>query len=158
MERLVNRTGGVRSEATIQSDVRMLLLDPELGLAEDDLDVQLEAQVGKGRRIDVEVGCTVIEVKKSLHSPAVVAPAVEQLTDYVETRSEEMGQRYVGILTDGKLWIVFHEVDGHLTITLDRPDSPRITRALTLLTQELSATPTSLPGDRRPLAYQVNPA
>jgi SAM-dependent methyltransferase len=114
MDRLVNKTGGVRSEATIQSDVRMLLLDPELGLAEDDLDVQLEAQVGKGRRIDIEVGCTVIEVKKSLHSAAVIAPAVEQLTDYVETRTDEMGQRYVGILTDGKLWMAFHEVDGQL--------------------------------------------
>ncbi|EON25004.1 hypothetical protein CF8_0903 [Nocardioides sp. CF8] len=114
MERLVNKAGGVRSEATIQSDVRMLLLDPELGLAEDDLDVQLEAQVGKGRRIDVEVGCTVIEVKKSLHSAAVIAPAIEQLAGYVETRSAEMGQRYVGILTDGELWIAYHEVDGSL--------------------------------------------
>lgn len=114
MERLVNKTGGVRSEATIQSDVRMLLLDPELDLAEDDLDVQLEAQVGKGRRIDAEVGCTVIEVKKSLHSPTVVTAAIEQLSDYVRTRSGEMGQRYVGILTDGKLWIAFHEVDDDL--------------------------------------------
>jgi hypothetical protein len=112
MERLVAKTAGVRSEATIQSDVRMLLLDPELDLAEDDLDVQLEAQVGNHRRIDVEVGCTVIEVKKSLYSPAVVAAAVEQLTDYVQTRAAEMGQRYVGILTDGKLWVAFHEVDG----------------------------------------------
>lgn len=58
--------GGVRSEATIQSDVRMLLLDPELGLGEDDLEVHLETQVGHHRRIDVEVGATVIEVKKWL--------------------------------------------------------------------------------------------
>ena len=63
IERLVNKAGGVRSEATIQSDVRMLLLDPELGLDDDDLEVHLEAQVGPGRRIDVEIGCTVIEVK-----------------------------------------------------------------------------------------------
>lgn len=114
MDRLVAKAGGVRSEATIQSDVRILLLDPELGLAEDDLDVQLEASVGRGRRIDVEVGCTVIEVKKALNSPTVVAAAVEQLTGYVETRTEEMGQRYVGILTDGQLWMAFHEVDGQL--------------------------------------------
>ena len=45
MDRLVNKAGGVRSEATIQSDVRLLLLDDELGLDEDDLmDVHLEAQ------------------------------------------------------------------------------------------------------------------
>jgi ABC-type molybdate transport system substrate-binding protein len=89
-------------------------LDPELGLAEDDLSVQLEAQVGRQRRIDVEVGCTVIEVKRSLHSPAVVNAAVEQLAAYVQTRSAEMGLRYVGILTDGQVWIAFHEVEGKL--------------------------------------------
>lgn len=102
MDRLVNRAGGVRSEATIQSDVRMLLLDSDLGLR----DVQLEAQVGDHhRRIHVEVGCTVIEVKKSLRSDTAIAAARAQLADYVVTRQAEMGQRYVGILTDGALWI-----------------------------------------------------
>lgn len=112
MDRLVNRSGGVRSEATIQADVRMLLLDPDLGLR----DVQLEAQVGdQHRRIDVEVGCTVIEVKRSLASDAALAAARIQLTDYVVTRQAEMGQRYVGILTDGALWIAYHEVDQQLS-------------------------------------------
>lgn len=103
----------VRSEATIQSDVRMLLLDPDLGLGDDDLEVQLETQVTHGRRIDVEVGCTVIEVKKTLGggTGAAVHAAVEQLTGYVTTRSQQMGQRYVGVLTDGRLWIAYHEVD-----------------------------------------------
>lgn len=114
MDRLVDKAGGVRSEATIQSDVRMLLLDAELGLAEDHLDVQLEAQVGNRRRIDVEVGCTVIEVKRSIASPSAIAAAVPQLADYVTSRAAEMGQRYVGILTDGKLWVAFHEVEGEL--------------------------------------------
>lgn len=95
IERLVNKAGGVRSEATIQSDVRMLLLDPELGLDGDDLEVHLEAQVGPGRRIDVEIGCTVIEVKKSLASPATIAAATTQLAGYVQTRAQEMGRRYV---------------------------------------------------------------
>lgn len=114
MDRLVTKTGGVRSEATIQADIRMLLLDPELGLTEDNLDVHLEAQVGEQRRIDIEVGCTVIEVKRSLHSPTVIAAAVHQLAGYVATRAAERGQRYVGILTDGLLWIAFHEVEDEL--------------------------------------------
>jgi hypothetical protein len=42
-----------------------------------------------------------------------------------------------------------------ITVTLDRPDSPRVAHALELLTDELSATPAHLPGDRRPLAYQL---
>jgi len=42
-----------------------------------------------------------------------------------------------------------------ITVTLDRPDSPRIARALAALTDELNATPTRLPGDRRPLTYHL---
>ena len=45
-----------------------------------------------------------------------------------------------------------------ITVTLDRPDSPRIARALHLLTQELNTTPARLPGDRRPITYHVSPA
>lgn len=114
MDRLINKSDAVRSEATIQSDVRMVLMDPELGLAEQDLDVDLETPAGHGRRIDVEVGCTVIEVKRSLAAPAALAAARQQLAGYVMTRSSEMGQRYVGILTDGRLWLAYHEVDGEL--------------------------------------------
>lgn len=114
MDRLINKSDAVRSEATIQSDVRMVLMDPELGLAERDLDVDLETPAGHGRRIDVEVGCTVIEVKRSLAAPAALAAARQQLAGYVTTRSSEMGQRYVGILTDGRLWLAYHEVDGEL--------------------------------------------
>ncbi len=45
-----------------------------------------------------------------------------------------------------------------ITVTLDRPDSPRVARALNLLTEELTTTPAHLPGDRRPLTYRVSPA
>lgn len=42
-----------------------------------------------------------------------------------------------------------------ITITLDRPDTPRIARALALLLDELNTEPTHLPGDPRPLTYQL---
>jgi hypothetical protein len=42
-----------------------------------------------------------------------------------------------------------------ITVTLDRPDSPRVAHALELLTDELNATPAHLPGDHRPLTYQL---
>ena len=45
-----------------------------------------------------------------------------------------------------------------ITVTLDRPDSPRVARALQLLTEELNATPATMPGDHRPLTYQVTGA
>jgi len=45
-----------------------------------------------------------------------------------------------------------------ITVTLDQPDSPRVARALTLLTQELTSLNACLPGDSRPLTYQVSTA
>ena len=42
-----------------------------------------------------------------------------------------------------------------ITVTLDRPDTPRVARALHLLTQELNTTPAQLPGDQRPLTYHL---
>jgi len=98
-----------RTEADIQSDVRKFLLDAPLELDGDQvLDVALEAQVGAGRRIDVEAGCAVIEVKKSLASAKVLAEALEQLAGYVRHRTDERGQRYVGVLTDGQRWLLHH--------------------------------------------------
>ncbi len=44
-----------------------------------------------------------------------------------------------------------------VTVTIDRPDQPRVARSLELLTQELNATPARIPGDTRPITYQVRP-
>jgi len=45
-----------------------------------------------------------------------------------------------------------------ITVTLDRPDRPRVARALQLLAEELNTNPACLPGDRRPITYQVTAA
>ncbi len=45
-----------------------------------------------------------------------------------------------------------------ITVTLDRPDSPRVARALHLLADELNNTPAGLTGDHRPITYHVRPA
>lgn len=107
-DRLASPAAG-RTEADIQSDVRKLLLDAPLELADPSvIDIKLEAQAGGGRRIDVEAGCAAIEVKRSIESRTVYDRAVEQLTGYVVQRTEERGQRYVGVLTDGRSWVLFH--------------------------------------------------
>lgn len=105
-----------RTEADIQSDVRKFLLDARLDIGDADLlDVALEAQAGRGRRIDVEAGCAAIEVKKNLSSPQVFGAARDQLAEYVRARTAERGQSYVGVLTDGSRWVLFHAVaDGAL--------------------------------------------
>lgn len=96
-----------RTEADLQSDVRLLLLLGDLNLEDGDLEVSLEAQAGDGKRIDVEAGFTVIECKKNLKPGRQMAKDVEQLADYLRRRTEQTGQRYVGVLTDGADWHLY---------------------------------------------------
>jgi hypothetical protein len=42
-----------------------------------------------------------------------------------------------------------------ITVTLDPPAAPRIVRALALLIDEINATPPRMPGDTRPITYQL---
>ena len=65
-QRLVVRDAK-RTEAEIQADVRQFILSAPLELEDGDLlDVTLESPLGDRRRIDVESGSTVIEVKRDL--------------------------------------------------------------------------------------------
>jgi SAM-dependent methyltransferase len=106
--RIADRQPG-RSEATLAADIRALLLSGSLALAPEDLrDVPLESSVEGGRRIDIEAGFAAIEVKKDLRSAHVRDGAIEQLRGYVADRTQSLGQRYVGLLTDGADWTMFH--------------------------------------------------
>ena len=51
---------------------------------------------------------------------------------------------------------ISYQVDA-ITVNIDRPDQPRIARALRLLTEELNATPATIPGDNRPITYKISP-
>ena len=42
-----------------------------------------------------------------------------------------------------------------INVELAQPDSPRVTRALALLLDEINNTPPSMPGDTRPITYQL---
>lgn len=104
-----------RPEATTQADIYALLTQADIGLGTEEV-VTMESQVGDGtrRRIDVELGQCVIEVKKNLHA-ADLAAAEEQLGGYVAQRTQTLG-RYVGILTDGREWRLYHLNDGALEL------------------------------------------
>ena len=97
----------------MQADVRSLLLLPQLDLDDDDIRVvSLEAQIGDGRRIDVEIGSAAIEIKKDLSRGRTKSEAIEQLQGYVEQRTRTTGTRYVGIITDGAEWSCYdHDGD-----------------------------------------------
>lgn len=87
----------------------MLLTVAPLDLGENDLEeIILESPAGQRRRIDVEAGFTVFEVKRDLRAGTVRTDAVAQLAGYVASRVRETGQRYVGVLTDGAEWHLYH--------------------------------------------------
>ena len=101
----IARRDSTRSEATLQADIRQLVLTAPLSLsAEDVVTADLETPVGIRRRIDIEVGSCLIEVKRDLSTGSVLPDAIMQLADYLAARQKETGCRYVGILTDGADW------------------------------------------------------
>lgn len=127
--RMADRRTG-RTEANVQSDLHMLLTAAPLQLDDGDLqEIVLESPAGQRRRIDVEAGFTVFEVKRDLRVGNVRADAVTQLAGYVSSRHAQTGQRYVGVLTDGAEWHLHHLVDGALqlvsSLTLD-PTTPDV--------------------------------
>ena len=100
-----------RSEATVQADVRTLLLTAPFDLSEEDIqDVSLESPVGDRRRIDVETGTTVIEVKKDLRwwETCSRRPSGSSRATSRARAGEKSGGRYVGVLTDGAEWRCYH--------------------------------------------------
>ncbi|MFJ3214803.1 N-6 DNA methylase [Kitasatospora sp. NPDC086801] len=116
-KRVIERKA-VRAEATLQADIRQFLLDADLNLGEQDLlNPELEAQVGDGtgHRIDIEMGATVIEVKKDISRPKLRKDAVEQLAKYVRARTEQRERRHVGIVTDGADWRAYALVNNDLS-------------------------------------------
>lgn len=152
VRRLATRTPQ-RTEANVQSDLHALLLAAPLDLEEDDLEIVLEQQAGERKRIDVEAGFCVFEVKKDLRKPNVRDDAVQQLAGYVTARTRAMQQRYVGVLTDGSEWRLYHLRDdalhevAKLEIEPSKPDVEALTVWLegVLATSEaITPTPTEI--------------
>jgi hypothetical protein len=110
----------------VQSDLHMLLAAGPLDLGDGRLeDIVLESPAGQRRRIDVETGFTVFEVKRDLRTGRVRQDAVAQLTGYVASRAEAMQQRYVGVLTDGAEWNLYSLAGNELTLVSSLEVDPR---------------------------------
>ncbi|MBX9581467.1 MAG: N-6 DNA methylase [Gemmataceae bacterium] len=94
-----------RSEATLQADIRQLLLAAPFSLSDGDLvTADLESPVGVRRRIDIEAGSCLVEVKRDFSAGTAFDDAVKQLGGYLAERQKATGLRYVGVLTDGSDW------------------------------------------------------
>lgn len=137
-----------RSEASIQSDIRLVLLLADLGLDDHDLAVDLEVPAAGGR-IDILVGRTVIEVKRDLSKPGVTEAALVQLGGYLTTRLKTAGGWHVGILTDGVRWqfVQLGETGEPQTVgSLDAgPDGHDVNQLLAWLRAVVGLTPPVAP-------------
>ncbi|MGP5014525.1 N-6 DNA methylase [Glutamicibacter ardleyensis] len=141
-----------RTESDIQSDIKLLLLSGDFQLETP----RLEEQIGDGsqRRIDVAIGATVIEVKKSLNTTSHLSTYEAQLGGYVSTRIEQNGSRYNGILTDGKSWFLYEtdpsddEFKRHASFTLESKEQGRglveWLRAVLSIHDQISPTPNTI--------------
>jgi SAM-dependent methyltransferase len=103
LNRLVTRNAG-RTEADIQADVRDVLLYGGFDLGDEA--VLLESPTDDRRRLDIAVGSLIVECKKDLRSPTVLAKAEAQLGEYLAVKASS-GGRYAGVLTDGAVWRLY---------------------------------------------------
>jgi SAM-dependent methyltransferase len=144
--RLADRRA-TRTEANVQSDLHMLLTIAPFELDDSQVkDIVLESPAGDRRRIDVEVGQTVFEVKRDLRAGHVREDAVEQLAGYVRGQTTALGQRYVGVLTDGAEWHLYHLIDGtlHLVSSLEVTGAAPDTDGLVVWLESVLATASRL--------------
>ena len=138
----------MRTEADLQADIYLILISGGLSLSPWQV-ARLEVPTSDGtrRRIDVEVGHCVIEVKRDLRISGVRRDAEKQLSGYVQAQGDRLGTRYVGILTDGASWHLYHLLAGQLVEVAElimSASSPDVERLLVwleavLATQELVA-------------------
>lgn len=146
-----------RTEADLQADIYLLLTTGGLNLQPDDV-ARLEVPTGDGtrRRIDVEIGSTVIEVKRDLRIAGVLGDAEQQLAGYVHAQTARLGVRYLGILTDGTEWRLYRLHDGslrpvsELSLNPTKPDADRLIVWLeAILATRESVPPSPLEIERR---------
>jgi hypothetical protein len=143
----LSRRDHPRTEAEVQADIRQFILEAPFELDEGDLDVvSLESPVTGGRRIDVEVGSAVIEVKRDLRRGRVLEEAVQQLGGYLRTRTSETGRRYVGVLTDGVEWRCYALAGEDLKVvsTLNVAADPESLQNLVFWLEGVLATATNI--------------
>lgn len=104
VRRLASRTP--RPEASTQADIYTLLVTEDLGL-DDEVVTESPTEDGTRRRIDIDTGNLVIEVKKDLRKTGVLAEGREQLAGYMARRSRQKGVPVAGVLTDGSSWQLY---------------------------------------------------
>lgn len=131
------------TEFDLQSKIATLLEFGDLNLTEQDV-VKGESQVGDGtrRRIDVEMGHLVIEVKRDLRIGRILPDAEVQLAGYLQQRENDLGANFAGVLTDGTSWRLYRLTDGvvELVAVLELSDRAPDAERLVVWLESIMAT------------------
>jgi SAM-dependent methyltransferase len=103
-----------RSATDIRAGIWHLLLVGGLGLDQNDLDAELEITSHGHCSIGVERGRALIEICPDIRSKPAASIAESRIDRYIKAQIQDTGLRYLGIVTDGAEWRVYHRVDGTL--------------------------------------------
>ena len=129
--------------------------------------ITLDAAKTALRTIPAKVGATELDPGAQRARPRLEHRGLQMVLRLLAFNAEAwLAEHFNAYLTDPNEYraILRHLLHqgGHINytasqiiVTLNRPDSPRIARALQFLTEELNTTPATLPGDRRPLTHHV---
>ena len=107
----------------VKAGFRSLLID-EFGVEHGDLEFERRVPEVRGR-LDALIGRTGFEAKRDLDKEW--RDVEERLVDYLADRERALGERFVGVASDGLKWAVFERA-GETLVTLKRttldPDNP----------------------------------
>lgn len=113
VRRLTDRTPS-RNEAEVQEDFRRLLVIGGIGLAEHEISIEVAPSPEGRRRINVPRGFAVFDVRSDLRVTGVVKEAEADLAADLAARRQRTGERHVGVLTDGAVWLLYCLIDEEL--------------------------------------------
>ncbi len=136
----------------------------ELAIAKDDVE---EAKAGL-KPIPAKLPANQLDPNAKRAKPRLAARALQMVCRLLAYNAElDLARRLNAYLTDPdeyraitrNLLHLGGQIDyqaNAITVTLDRPDTPRVANALALLLDELAGgPPVHLAGDRRPITYQM---
>ena len=163
-ERALGRQAGSRVGDIDEHLAGMRVLHDDVAIADDDLD---EARHGlKG--VPAKLPANELDPDAKRAKPRLAARALQMVCRLLAYNAElDLARHLNTYLADNDEYRAIARNLLHLggriaferrrvTVTLDRPNSPRVARALGQLLDELAAgSPARLAGDRRPIVYQM---
>ncbi|MET7995080.1 N-6 DNA methylase [Amycolatopsis sp. NPDC005232] len=118
-----------RSLTSFSEELLKFLVRCGIGLEVDDLRIKADAKGRHNCMIEIEQSAVVIELSTDLRNDGEIKSGEWQLSRQLAAYSRSSERRYIGLLTDGAIWYLYHRFDGRLrrvneaTLTIDPTSS-----------------------------------